>query len=315
MRLTPSRVSRSGVTLIELAISVAIFSGLTLAILAFVDIMFVGTATTTSRSTSTTAAGQALQRLTEELRESQLLYDEAVLGSLDGDSDVEVFTSLGVTANALAVDLDNAGSRVLSFRLPVDYDRDGDVISPSGLVEWGATTPHPSSPFRSLLEGEIDERTDTHDGVLGETDPADTGVEGGLTGAGDGRASNAFTVTIRFVAVDRWEYDESKTGVDLNGDGQLDDVFEVGHLEKVTRGGPDPAGGADVPEFVEVLTPDVVLQRKGAPVSDIDEDGDPDPLFQLVSPSRLQIKLLCNQRWNGSSTLIEQETSVLLRNE
>jgi prepilin-type N-terminal cleavage/methylation domain-containing protein len=293
VRVSSSPDSRHGVTLVELAVAVAVFSILALAVLSFTHVMVLGTAVTTSRSTTSTAAGHALHLITEELREAQVIFDEEPLGDIDGDAEVEVFTATGIQALALSVDLDNGGDRVLSYRLPVDFDADGDVVAETGDIEWGVELPHPQGPFHSVaLDANQLDGDDDQDGA---TD------------------ANAFTVTLRFVAVERWEYDERATGIDLNGDHQLDDVFEVGHLEKVIRGGPTATG--QVPDLVVTLTPDVVLQRKGADVSDIDEDGIPDPLFELVSPTRLRIKLFCNQRWSGAYTLIQQETSVLLRNE
>lgn len=273
-------------TLIELLISVAIFAVLTVGILGFTQVMWLGSATTTSRSTTSAAVGQVLHALTEDLRQAQVVYDEAVSGSIDGDGDTEVFTRAGILAGSYSVALD-AGAQVLSYRVPVDHDLDSDVVDEQGSVEWGVELPQGSFPSVDLDANQLD----------GDGD-------------GDGATrSNACTITVRFVAVPKLRYDEAATGVDLNGDGQLDDVFEVGHLEQTLH------APSAIDDLVLQITPNIVLQREGAAVSDIDEDGDLDPLFQLVSPTRLQLTLLCNQRWNGSSTLIEQETSILLRNE
>ena len=275
-----------GLTLIEMLISVAIFAVLTLGILGFTQVMWLGTATTTSRSTTSAATGQVLHELTEELRQAQIVYDEGVLGSLDGDGSTEVFTRAGITAGGYSVTLDT-GAPSITYRVPIDHDLDSDVVDENGTIEWGVELPQ--GPFQSV---DLDELQ--------------------LDGDSDGNGatnSDAYTILVRFVPNPKLIYDEAATTIDLNGDGNLDDVFEVGHLEKVFRA----VNSAD--DFVLQITPDIVLQRQGAAVSDIDEDGDDDPLFQLVSPTRLQLNLICNQRWNGSSTLIEQETSILLRNE
>ena len=248
-----------GLTLIEMLISVAIFAVLTLGILGFTQVMWLGTATTTSRSTTSAATGQVLHELTEELRQAQIVYDEGVLGSLDGDGSTEVFTRAGITAGGYSVTLDT-GAPSITYRVPIDHDLDSDVVDENGTIEWGVELPQ--GPFQSV---DLDELQ--------------------LDGDSDGNGatnSDAYTILVRFVPNPKLIYDDAVNSAD---------------------------------DFVLQITPDIVLQRQGAAVSDIDEDGDDDPLFQLVSPTRLQLNLICNQRWNGSSTLIEQETSILLRNE
>jgi hypothetical protein len=72
--------------------------------------------------------------------------------------------------------------------------------------------------------------------------------------------------------------DEAGLGLDVNRDGDLLDVFEMGHLEHQT---PD---GRAVP-----LTGSTMLQKAGNPGGDVDEDGTLDPLFAAFDTGRARM--------------------------
>lgn len=98
-------------------------------------------------------------------------------------------------------------------------------------------------------------RSDTHA-------PTEWGIVANGVPISGGRA------TLRFVADS--QLDEAALSVDLNGDGDQRDRFELGHLERLLPDG-----------TIEQLTGSWILQPAGDHGNDVDGDGKVDPIFAL----------------------------------
>jgi hypothetical protein len=101
----------------------------------------------------------------------------------------------------------------------------------------------------------------------------ETGTRMDATGApawgiADGAERVGGSCTLRFAAVRR--VSESSVRIDLNADGDIDDAFEEGVLEKVSDGG----------VAMPLVAPRIYLAAAG-PAGDVDGDGVADPLFAL----------------------------------
>lgn len=99
---------------------------------------------------------------------------------------------------------------------------------------------------------------------------------------------------------------------DLNGDGDLDDSFDLGHLQLRHWSSLDPAGGVRG----RSLGRPMILQEVDRPGGDMNGDGLEDPIF-LWDPSSawLRVRLhLLDQDENGRDTTRRVETSIHLRN-
>jgi prepilin-type N-terminal cleavage/methylation domain-containing protein len=101
---------------------------------------------------------------------------------------------------------------------------------------------------------------------------------------------------------------EQHLDLDLDGDGDLLDGFEVGRLEEQTPDGTRIA-----------LTPNTVLQRPGNPGGDVDGDGQLDPVFTVVDAGRsrlLTMRLFAIHRLpNGKWQRVAHEVSTRLQND
>lgn len=95
---------------------------------------------------------------------------------------------------------------------------------------------------------------------------------------------------------------ESGPGVDLNSDGDFADTFRLGHLERVTSQG-----------RVRRLSGPVVLIDASDPQADLDNDGQPDPLFawQEGDPVTLRTLTLHGRLRRGGSKRFSQHRIFL----
>lgn len=111
----------------------------------------------------------------------------------------------------------------------------------------------------------------------------------------------------------RTEFDESMYGDDVNRDGDLVDVFDVGQLRRATWDTSDPdINGIDVG-----IGPSVVLQERCNYGSDLDGDGFDDPIF-LWDPwtNELHLRLYLIGTTHEDEPILRQIDSVMfLRNE
>lgn len=101
---------------------------------------------------------------------------------------------------------------------------------------------------------------------------------------------------------------EQHLDIDIDGDGDLLDAFDLGRIEEQTPDGLNIA-----------LTSDVVLQRAGDPGGDIDGDGALDPLFTVIDGGRsrlVRVRLFAIHRLpNAQWQLVAHDVSVRLQND
>ncbi len=108
-------------------------------------------------------------------------------------------------------------------------------------------------------------------------------------------------------------YTEAQTGDDLNGDGDTDDVFEIGQLRKRTWNVADPTA----PVFDLGLGPRAVIQERCNYGGDLDNDGFDDPIFLWDKERRqLHVRLMILGLTRSDMPVLRQVESVMfLRNE
>lgn len=108
-------------------------------------------------------------------------------------------------------------------------------------------------------------------------------------------------------------YDESKTGHDINGDGDTSDVFDVGQIQKRTWDTDD--AGAAVRELG--LGPTMVIQERCKWGRDLDGDGFDDPIFLWdVATHCLHVRLhVLGTAVGGMPITRTVESTIYLRNE
>ena len=107
-------------------------------------------------------------------------------------------------------------------------------------------------------------------------------------------------------------YDESKSGIDINHDGDTTDVFDIGQIHRARWNTADPASAPNV----VAIGPSVVLQERCHYGSDLDGDGFGDPIF-LWDPvsGRLHLRLfVMGRNAQGWPTVRRVESMVFLRN-
>lgn len=101
---------------------------------------------------------------------------------------------------------------------------------------------------------------------------------------------------------------EQEMALDANGDGDLDDAFELGHVELLR-----PGGGA-IP-----ITGSWLLQEAGNPGGDFDGDLAPDPMFDLQESGHARLVrlrfFLAYRVADGSWRRLDHDSSVRLRND
>jgi len=123
--------------------------------------------------------------------------------------------------------------------------------------------------------------------------------EGGLDVAGA-------TVTLHFRVVRTIA--EAAVDQDLNGDGDRDDTFDVGHLRRVTSGGQAAEWSGNW-----------ILQPSGNHGGDLDGDGRADPLFRVADRGRsrsVTLDLLALSPVPGSAFRVRRaQLTTLLVNE
>lgn len=109
------------------------------------------------------------------------------------------------------------------------------------------------------------------------------------------------------------EVREDATGDDLNGDGDVADVFDVGRIRRRTWDTSDPAA----PASDLGLGPSVVLQERCGWGGDLDADGFDDPIFLWDGATRrLHVRLFVLGRSVADLPIVRRVESVIfLRND
>ncbi len=115
------------------------------------------------------------------------------------------------------------------------------------------------------------------------------------------------------VFVPVYEVREDETGDDINGDGDAEDVFDVGQIRRRNWSTADP----NVPVFDLGLGPTAVLQEQCAYGSDLDGDGFDDPIFLWDRERRrLHVRLFILGRSVQNQPIVRRvESLIFLRNE
>ncbi len=93
---------------------------------------------------------------------------------------------------------------------------------------------------------------------------------------------------------------EQEVGADFNGDGDILDVFEVGHIGKTT----------DTGETQSFPRMKIVLQQ-GDHGGDLDGDGVPDPVFAVSSDGLVEMRLARILEGGGSLRVTAHRVAVL----
>jgi len=127
-------------------------------------------------------------------------------------------------------------------------------------------------------------------------------------------------IAYRFRAVGT--FDEAARRYDLNRDGDMNDVFDVGHLETIyTAGGthlgqPPPTGNSVI---VNMISGNAIVRAQGQEVGRIDGDGYDDPMFTLNRVSEtttvLTITLFTARPGEKNPLLVKVQTAVEMRNK
>lgn len=115
---------------------------------------------------------------------------------------------------------------------------------------------------------------------------------------------------VRFVATA--QFSEAARNIDLNGDGDTSDVFDMGHLEELVYASLDTTDQPLGPSIA--ITPDTVLQLSGDEGGDLNGDGVADPIFSFLGPSRLRLHIFASDLASGRPAFIEVSTVVEIRN-
>jgi prepilin-type N-terminal cleavage/methylation domain-containing protein len=147
------------------------------------------------------------------------------------------------------------------------------------------------------------------DGVLAYT-PERAAPDINWGSARGGAEAVGQTTVYRFVATD--VFSESERGIDLNGDGDVADVFNVGHIEEACF----ETTAAVVPARRPVaFSPDIFLQNRDEETGDIDGDEVPDPMFSWDGAAALRISLFVSDLDPKEPSFIRLTTVVGLRNK
>ena len=127
----------------------------------------------------------------------------------------------------------------------------------------------------------------------------------------DGAPSATGWAALWFEPSETWE--EARFGHDVNGDGDTNDVFDVGQIKKRTWDTADP--GAVVRELG--LGPTVVIQERCNWGGDLDGDGFDDPIFLWdAATSCLHVRILVLGTTVENVPITRKvDTMIFLRNE
>lgn len=189
--------------------------------------------------------------------------------------------------NGKPLDLDPDGTPPcragqVCFQLPVDHDEDGDTMKINA-----------SNGFE-IEWGAVRE----------DVKPADYL---------DGRMVYQFSK-------DR-EFNEADRKHDLNGDGDMTDEFDVGHIEieypenylGTHQGNAPPSAGRVA---IRMLSGNSVIRVRNKPIADIDGNGTDDPMFELNSAgSVLTITIFTSQPEALTPLMRSATTKIDLRND
>lgn len=189
----------------------------------------------------------------------------------------------------------NAGAAEVTYLVAVDHDGDGDELDANLDPEWGCVR-EDYSPGEFLDLSHL-------------TNPSAT--------------TNRFYQRFRFVQTQT--FSESLSRADLNSDGDMNDTFAVGRIEKVYFGGTCNNAGSvhngvtTATSFTNELTGNIVVQGldsngDGDPdLIDLDNDGNTDPIFSL-NGTQLNINLYVTKPDDKTPVLRRITSSVELRN-
>ena len=122
-------------------------------------------------------------------------------------------------------------------------------------------------------------------------------------------------LTQKYEFVKTGEFSEASRSVDLNQDDDLNDVFDVGHVDIVFPAGigTDSTGSVTLTEFRQSLTPDCVIQLKGQTAADIDNDGNNDPIF-WQDGNTIRTTIFFAKTEEQEPVMVKVSSAVLLRN-
>ena len=118
------------------------------------------------------------------------------------------------------------------------------------------------------------------------------------------------TKVYRFVKTE--VFSEAERDIDLNGDGDVADAFNVGHIEEAyfeTIAAVVPVGRPIV------FSPDIVLQDQDDEMGDIDGDEVPDPMFSWDGAAALRISLFVSDLDQKEPSFVRLTTVVGLQNK
>ena len=107
-------------------------------------------------------------------------------------------------------------------------------------------------------------------------------------------------------------YDESQTGDDINGNGRADDVFDIGQIRVLTWADNAPAPVSDFG-----IGPTNIIQERCNYGGDLDSDGFDDPIFLWNRETNLlEVRLFLLGRSENDIPIVRRVQSVMfLRNE
>ncbi|MHC4248437.1 MAG: PulJ/GspJ family protein [Planctomycetota bacterium] len=129
-------------------------------------------------------------------------------------------------------------------------------------------------------------------------------------GSGRGSTGGAGETTVyRFVATD--VFSEAEKGVDLNDDGDVADVFDVGHIEEAHY---ETTAAVSLLRPPVAFSPDIVLRTRDDELGDIDGDEEPDPMFSWDGAANLRITVFVSDLDAEEPSFMRITTVVGLRN-
>lgn len=334
--------ARKGTTIVELTVAAGIISVVMLSALSLLERDSHLAHSTLGISVAEMKAQRMLRKLEGELADVRGATLNAVVSAQCPDnqtSHLQVDSTLGFPDQGMLLigrgtpneervrytGLNAAGRRFLGLDRGIDctdaatHDRWTDVMW-IGLAEpiqlqtnppanlWDGVAMEPTGPVFFRGDGAGFSYRDPIDPTGGTNYLVGDDIQWGATvqGAQSPTGWNAIAFVPRFT------YVESDTNDDINGDGDFDDVFDIGQLRRRTWDTANPGG----PVFDYGLGPTNVLQERCNWGSDLDNDGFDDPMF-LWDPDlkRLHIRLFILGTGRMDIPIVRRvESMVFLRN-
>lgn len=331
---------RSGLTLVELVIAMALLSVMTVALTLSLDRQSRSMSAQTAAKSVELNAEMVLSEIVDRLHFARWVDTRTQLfGGVDPTQTAFVVEEIeGFPPNGTLVfdsgdedaervtytELDPAGRSFEQVQRGMqcttgEFWADGTAVHWNGLALWTANQIDPEEDEIDGISRELGREIFYRGGGTGLVYQVpirtaggtyfEAGVDDMSYGATiDGVDEPAGYYALHFEATDAIV--EEALGTDLNRDGDTEDLFDLGHIRLLSW-------ETNRPEQVQVaiLCPNVIVQETCDYGSDLDGDGFSDPMFLLnENTGRLRLRLFSFSGWAGGSQLNRDEITVFLTN-